>query len=196
MRNPIVCRAVGLLCLVVLLPSALAGCTVAGGLFPLFRRPAPGTPEEGLTPISPNPDGTPVRLTLYFGDQQALYLTGEERTVIQRGESAEELAIWELIKGPSEDAHSRSVPKEARLLSLQVVEGIAYVNFSREIQTKHWGGSTGELFTVQSIVHTLTENNPEIKKVQFLLEGKVEEAIWGHGITSEPIGPNPAMFAP
>jgi hypothetical protein len=30
-----------------------------------------------------------------------------------------------------------------------------------------------------------------IKKVQFLVEGKKEEAIWGHADTTGPIGRNP-----
>jgi len=86
------------------------------------------------------------------------------------------------------------MPRETKLLSVQVVEGVAYVNFSREVQTKHSGGSTGEIFTVQAVVSTLVANNPVIKKVQFLIEGKVEEAIWGHGITSEPIAPMREMI--
>jgi germination protein M len=178
-----------------LLVTLVSGCSLSGGVSSLFRRPAPGVPGDGLGPINPNPDGTPIRLTLYFGDTQAMNLIREERTVVQRGEAAEELAIWELIKGPAEEGSIRTVPKETRLLSLQIVEGIAYANFSREIQTRHPGGSTGETFTAQAIVNTLVDNNNLIKKVQFLVEGKIEGSIWGHGITSEPIEPNRDMIA-
>ncbi len=183
--------------LIVLLVSTLvSGCNVVGGLSSLFRKPGPGLlSDDGLGPISPNPDGTPIKLTLYFGDNQALNLVREERTVVQRGETAEELALWELIKGPAEEGHVRTIPKETRLLSLQVVEGIAYANFSREIQTRHPGGSTGEIFTSQAIINTLVDNNRQIKKVQFLLEGKIEGSIWGHGITSEPIEPDRDLIA-
>ena len=173
-----------LLCLTV----AFSGCGLASSMFSVFRRPSPA-PGDGQGPISPNPDGNPVRLTLYYGDMRAEALVGEVRTVIQRGETAEELAIQELIKGPAQEGHGRTVPRETKLLSIQVVEGVAYVNLSPEVQTKHPGGSTGEVFTVQSIANTLSANNPAIEKVQFLLEGKVEESIWGHGITSEPIAP-------
>jgi spore germination protein GerM len=174
---------------------SIGGCSLTGGVSSLFRRPAPGAPGDGLGPISPNPDGTPVKLTLYFGDTQATNLAREERTVVQRGETAEELAIWELIKGPAQEGHVRTVPKETRLLSLQIVEGIAYANFSREIQTRHPGGSTGEIFTAQAIINTLVDNNRQIKKVQFLLEGKIEGSIWGHGITSEPMEPARDLIA-
>ncbi len=173
--------------------SMLSGCGVVQGMFMVFRRPGP-TPGDGLNPISPNPDGTPVQVTLYFADAMAEFLVPEERTVIQRGESTGELAVWELIKGPAREGHFRTVPKETRLLSLQVVDEVAYVNFSREVQTKHSGGTTGEMFTVQSVTNTLAANNKDIKSVQFLVEGKVEEAIWGHGITSEPIAPNREMI--
>ncbi len=178
---------------VVLGASLLSSCGAAQGMFMVFRRPGP-TPGDGLNPISPNPDGTPVQVTLFFADSTAEFLVSEERTVIQRGESLGELAVWELIKGPAKEGHFRTIPKETRLLSLQVVEGVAYANFSIEVQTKHSGGSTGEMFTVQSVVNTLAANNKDITKVQFLVEGKVEEAIWGHGITSEPIAPNQEMI--
>lgn len=177
----------------ILVICMLSGCGAVQGMFMVFRRPGP-TPGDGLNPISPNPDGTPVQVTLYFADATAEFLVAEERTVIQRGESLAELAVWELIKGPAREGHFRTIPQATRLLSLQVVEGVAYVNFSREVQTKHSGGTLGEMFTVQSVTNTLATNNKEIQRVQFLVEGKVEEAIWGHGITSEPIAPNREMI--
>lgn len=169
-----------------------AGCGPASGMFSLFRRPAPLGGE--LPPISPHPDGTPVELVLYFGDAGAEKLVAEKRTVMQRGESREELAIRELIRGPADDGRFRTVPREARLLSVQVVEGVAYVNFSREVQTRHPGGTTGERFTIQAIANTLSTNNPAIRLVQYLIEGRVEEAIWGHATTSEPIAPDREMI--
>src|SRR4030042_3227310 len=84
--------------LIIALLPAIAGCSLGSGLFPLSRKPAPGSPGDGLGPISPNPDGTPVKLVLYFGDTQAFVLLREERTAMQRGEGVEEVAIWELIK--------------------------------------------------------------------------------------------------
>jgi hypothetical protein len=184
-------RAVGYALMAALL-LGVSGCGLASGMFALFRRPAPSGSDGG--PISPHPDGTPVKLVLYFGDAGAESLVAEERTVIQRGESREELAIWELIRGPADEGRFRTVPREAKLLSVQVVEGVAYVNFSREVQTRHPGGTTGERFTIQAIANTLATNNPAVQRVQFLVEGKTEEAIWGHATTSEPIPPLRAMI--
>jgi len=138
--------------------------------------------------------GDTVTVVLYFGDKNAEKLIRETRQVPREANlTKDEIAIRELIKGPTTPGLVRTVPAETRLLSLRIENGIAYASFSQEIKTKHWGGSTGELMTVASIVDTLTEN-PEIKKVQFLLEGRVEDSIWGHGITSEPIPRNESII--
>jgi germination protein M len=78
------------------------------------------------------------------------------------------------------------MPQNARLRRVWVEEGVAYVDFSREFQTEHWGGSTGDTFTLFSVVNSLTEL-PGIEAVQFLVEGKIEEAVLGHTDTTEPI---------
>ncbi len=148
-----------------------------------------GSKDNSATPpVNPQPTKEEVQVTLYFGDDQAMYLKPEKRTVEKGGKPMAELLVQELIKGPQTKGLHKTVPEEAKLISLEVVDGVAFINFSREMQTKHWGGSAGETMTVQSIVHTLTQL-PEIEKVQFLIEGKKEEAIWGHGDTSQPVSP-------
>jgi spore germination protein GerM len=66
---------------------------------------------------------------------------------------------------------------------------VAYVDFSKEIQTKHWGGSSGEAMTIFSVVNSLARL-PGVEKVQFLVEGKVQESLVGHADTTQPIAPN------
>jgi len=147
--------------------------------------------ENGETQpdISAEPKEEKVKITLYFGDQDAMYLIPEERFVVKGNKKLEEIVIEELIQGPKNPDLYQTVPKEAKLISLEVVDGVAYVNFSQEFQTKHWGGSTGELMTLYSITNSLAEL-PEIDKVQFLLEGKKQDAILGHVDTTEPLAPN------
>lgn len=151
---------------------------------------APDTkPGDGQPPISSQPAETKITVTLYFPDDQGMYLVSEQREVEKRSETLEELVLRELVKGPAEASHGRAVPEEAKLISVSVVEGVAYVNFSKELQTKHWGGSTGETMTIYAIVNSLTELEG-IEKVQFLLEGEKMDSLAGHYDTSEPIGPN------
>lgn len=142
--------------------------------------------------ISAEPKETKEKITLYFGDQDAMYLVPEEREVVAGNKKIEEVVIEELIKGPRKAGLFQTVPKEAKLISIEVVDGIAYVNFNQEFQTKHWGGSAGEAMTLYSITNSLAKL-PGIEKVQFLLEGKKQEAILGHADTTEPIAPNWSM---
>lgn len=142
--------------------------------------------------ISPEPMENTVKITLYFGDQQSMAIVPERRDVLRRNESLEVIVLRELIRGPIEPKSNRTLPAETELISVDVVDRIAYANFSRELVTRHPGGSTGERMTVMSIVYTLTEL-PGIEKVQLLLEGEKKEAMFGHGTTIDPIGREPEL---
>jgi germination protein M len=167
------------LILALILTLSLSGCTSA----PWQKNTADQDPA-----VDPKPNQETVKINLYFGDRQAMYLTKEERTVTKSA-SLPELMINELIKGPQNQDSVATIPRETKLLSLEISGGVAYVNFSKEVKTNHWGGSAGETMTIFSVVNTLTQL-PEIKKVQFLLEGEKQEAIWGHYYTLEPVEPD------
>jgi germination protein M len=142
--------------------------------------------QRGMDPIDPNQEPEEFTAVLYFSDDQAMYVWPELRTVVAGEEALPNLLIEELIAGPTEEGLSITIPAETQLLGVLVEDGVAYVDFSQEIVRKHWGGSAGELITIASVVNTLTEL-PEIDAVQFLIEGEVQESIWGHATTSEPI---------
>lgn len=132
---------------------------------------------------------TKLKLTLYFGNNDATYLVPEVREVEVHGKRTAEAVINELIKGPEGSKLVRTVPQESKVRSIKVVSGVVYVNFSKEFQTKHWGGSAGEAMTLYSITNSLCEL-PGVQKVQFLLEGKKVDAILGHADTTRPLAPN------
>lgn len=162
-----------LLSLVLALALALSACSSKTSQLPL--------------PISPSPVENTVTISLFFADQTASKLVQERRDVTRRNEPLEALILRELISGPRDAGAVSTVPPEARVISVQVVEGVAFVNFSRELATRHSGGSAGELMTLSSIVYSLTEL-PGIEKVQLLIEGEKQESIFGHSLTIEPIG--------
>jgi spore germination protein GerM len=180
------------------LAAALGGCSLTGKDMGNTNNnngaqvPQDNSDNQNNPPVNPQPNGEEVEITLYFGDDQAMYVKPEKRTVEKGSKTMGELLIQELIKGPYSKDLYKTIPDGTRLISLEVADGVAYANFSKEIKTKHWGGSAGEAMTVQSVVHTLAQL-PEIDKVQFLIEGAKEEAIWGHGITDQPIAPNKDM---
>lgn len=153
----------------------------------------PGEQKPGVNrdepEISSVPRETKQKIVLYFGDKQSTRLVAEERQVTKGDKSLEALIIEELIKGPRKPDLVRTVPAQTRLISVNVVDGVAFVNFSREFQTKHWGGTTGERMTLYSIINSLARL-PGIDKVQFLLEGEKQEAILGHADTTKPLAPD------
>lgn len=157
---------------------AVSGCSLL--------RAREGQPGDTAKVNPAPPPGQTVKLTLYFGDSQAQYLVPEEREVPQGNVPLPDLVIQELIKGPTTPGLGITIPKEARLVSsVKVENGVAYVNFNREFQTKHWGGSAGELMTVFSIVNSLTELEG-IKAVVFLVEGERLDTL-GHLDLTRPV---------
>ncbi|MCL6451852.1 MAG: GerMN domain-containing protein [Acetobacteraceae bacterium] len=150
-------------------------------LAPGCRRAQPQPP----TPPAP-PPAAKVKVVVYFGDQQAMYLEPEVREVPRDGRSDAEVAMAELLKGPAQAGHVRTIPEGVRLLGVTIEGDLARVDFSRELTARHGGGSAGELFTVYSIVNTLTEL-PGVKRVQILQEGKPLETLAGHMELLEPI---------
>lgn len=173
-------KKVAALLLILILIAIAPGCARKSG--PSQSGNPSGNPSEGNGALQPEA----VTVTLYFGDRNAEYLYPEIRKIAKPANLAEAI-VRELIKGPERSDLIRTVPAETELLSIEIKDGTAYVNFSDEIQTRHPGGTTGESFTVNSIVNSLTEL-PEIKQVVFLVEGQRIETLAGHLDLTEPLG--------
>ena len=91
-----------------------------------------------------------------------------------------------LLAGPENPGLSGIFPQGTRIISLQQIDDLLYINFSRELITRHYGGSSGELVTVYGLVNTITED-PTVKRVQILIEGKLAATIAGHVDISVPL---------
>jgi len=131
------------------------------------------------------------KVQLFFLSEDDSYLHAEQRE-ISTGPSVVEEAertVEELIRG-SDKGYLSPLPPETRLRQLFVTkDGVAYVDFSREIMEKHPSGSAAELATVYSIVNTLAYNFKPIKKVFILVEGGEKETLGGHINLSQPFVP-------
>jgi spore germination protein GerM len=113
------------------------------------------------------------------------FLRGEnvvscKRPVIE-GQSHFETALYELLKGPNNTEKMTGlmseIPPTVQLLDLQVNNGIAEVNFNRELE-KYGGGTSSVRALIKQIVYTLTAF-PEIEKVKFLINGRSGELVLG-----------------
>ena len=126
-------------------------------------------------------------VSVYFSTQQVMYLTSEKRKV--KADNLYSNTIKELIKGPEDSSLNKTIPDGVKLLSIEVEEGLARVDFNRALIDNHWGGSTGERMTVYSIVNTLTQFS-DISQVLILIEGKKVETLAGHLDLSKPLSTN------
>ena len=143
-------------------------------------------PKRALTP----PAGQ-MKVILYFSDDQAEYLIGEPRKIALRNEPADiARAVMEaLITGPQSGLQP-TIPRDTQVRKVAVGNGgVCTVDFSKEIQTNHSGGTSGELMTVYSIVSSLTENVPGVQSVRILVEGEPQETLAGHLYIGVPLGP-------
>jgi germination protein M len=179
-------RWVNLFIMVVCLVAAVF---LLGSHSPVLKQQGENTSANTSGPLAQEPGGEKREVTLYFSDEQAMYLAPEKRQVTVQEDNVGETVVKELIKGPQSASLKRTLPAETRLISLSVKQDTAYVNFSKEINNNNYGGSAGEIALVYSVVNSLAEI-PGITKVQFLIEGKEVETIYGHIDTGNPISPD------
>jgi hypothetical protein len=119
--------------------------------------------------IPPFPDKKKYALKLYFGNAQNDGLASEKRIIISSEKKEEELILEELIKGPRNKTLNVLIPKNTQMISVKTVEGICYVNFSKDILNVTWGKMNQEMM-IWSIVNSITEIS-YIHEVQILVEG-------------------------
>jgi spore germination protein GerM len=136
-------------------------------------------------------------VTLFFLSDDDDLLHREERE-IPAGPSVggEALrALQELVKGSTHDLVP-PLPAETKIRQVFVSkEGVAYVDFSRDIVEKFSYGSTSELAAVFAVVDTLAFNFKAVKKVAFLVEGTEKETLGGHIDLSRPFLPDFSLVA-
>ncbi|MFX4261802.1 Gmad2 immunoglobulin-like domain-containing protein [Pelotomaculum propionicicum] len=166
--------------LLLLVSAALAGCGALGGK------------NNGTTPGGQQGQQVSEQkssLAVYYvkTTEDDAYLVREVHQLPFTNEPAR-AALEELINtSPVIPGAARVLPQATKIKGINIKDGLATVDFSKEVLNANVGAS-GEALGIQSIVNTLTEF-PEIKKVSFTVEGKTDEAMdwWGHvGLYEQP----------
>lgn len=108
---------------------------------------------------------------MYFANANADKLVPVKR-VLPKTEAVARAALEALIAGPAAGEQVAAViPKGTRLLEVNISEGTALVNLSKEFRQNHPGGSAGEVMTLYAIANTLTEF-PTVRIVRIWVDGK------------------------
>ena len=136
----------------------------------------PKPPESGgAEPVSKT-------VTLFFiaDDDDLLHKETREITAGPTVADEAERALAELIRG-SEKGFVSPLPPPTKVRQIFVAKnGLATVDFSRDIAEGFAYGSTSELAAVYAVVDTLVFNFPAVKKVVILVEGVEKETLGGH----------------
>ena len=127
-----------------------------------------------------------VPVKVYFGTHDAENLVAEIHKV-KKTDPLMQRSMEILVGGPKNPELVAVVPSTVKVKSVDVKERIVYVNFSEEMVTQRFGGSSREILAVAAIVNTLTEF-PEVDAVQILVDGKKVETLFGHMDITEPLG--------
>lgn len=131
-------------------------------------------------------------VVLFFGNNEYI-MTGDEQyewmlTEVQEityGEIClEEAIVRALMAGPMDtDKLSTGFTETIQLISVDVLDGTAYVNFASE--GLH-GGSMQESYIIAQVVESLTQLD-SVDRVQFLVDGQEAETLMGHMSIEGPI---------
>lgn len=131
-----------------------------------------------------------LQLALYYAKftQDESYLVREVHS-IPYTEDEPLAAVKRLIEDqPKTPGATRVLPPDTRVLGVEIRNGTATVDFTREVLQANVG-SSGEAMGIMSIVNTLTEF-PGIEQVSFTVEGKIDDRTmdwWGHvGLYEQP----------
>ena len=128
---------------------------------------------------------TGVDLSIYYGNADSDKLAPERITIGYGKEaSVERVIIEQLIKGPGEENHIRTVPATLTLLSVKTKDGICYVDFDSVLTDEILPVSPA--VTVYSIVNSLCELS-NVNKVQISVKSSTN-IIFGDTIDlSQPL---------
>lgn len=119
---------------------------------------------------------------LYFSDKDNSFLKAETRDLFHSDNLFEfgKNIVEALIEGPKTGL-MRTIPADTTLKAFYVTrDGTAYIDMSDTIRDAHPGGVKSELFTIYSMVNSLTLNIPEIDAVKILISGSEAMTLNGH----------------
>lgn len=158
-----------------------SGCGITDALSSLRDRFAsqkvqdvksPGETPISLVPEQPAKAVETTKVVLYFADAGGQFLVSEERE-IPKVVGIARSTIEHLIMGPKPgSALLPTIPFGTQLKDINVKpDGLAIVDFSKELVANHIGGRAAQELTIYSIVNTLTQF-PGVDRVQFRVEGQ------------------------
>jgi spore germination protein GerM len=111
-----------------------------------------------------------LTINVYYVDEQAEFLVGEERTITGTyKEDFIEAAFLELLKEPAQDNLYNMIPFGTELISLEYVDGYTFLNLTEEFVENKWEDGLTDILVVNCIAATMTEI-PDVNGVVFKVD--------------------------
>ncbi|MEW6662826.1 MAG: GerMN domain-containing protein [Bacillota bacterium] len=138
---------------------------------------SPGETPINLVPEQPAKAVETTKVVLYFTDATGQFLAAEERE-IPKVVGIARSTIEQLIMGPKPGSSLLpTIPYGTQLKDINIKpDGLAIVDFSKELIANHIGGKAAQELTIYSVVNTLTQF-PTVDRVQFRIEGQNVERV-------------------
>lgn len=132
-----------------------------------------------------------VTVSLYFPDNEAMYLHEEKRNITINEKSSLEYEVVKcLFDGPESEELSPALDGENLINSVTVFEdGLCIVDFKSDFVILNTGGSAREMFVIDSIVKSLCALDG-IDEVKINIDGNDQADFGGHFMLDEPFGKN------
>lgn len=134
----------------------------------------------------------PMReVQLYFTAPEGTFLVAESQNIpiCDVDRDCINSLLVSLING-SQQGNLPVLPKETKILGVEVENDLVRVDFSRQLVDFHPGGSLTELLSIYSIANSLSESFPYIRQIQILVAGEVRQTLKGHVRIDQPIYAN------
>ena len=116
---------------------------------------------------------TTISVSLYFVDPSLFGLYYQRIIMsILSDISTEEQVLEELFNRAHSGFGLLFLSPSLRILGVDVIEDIAYIDLSYHFDNAPSAGAMAQLLTIYAIVNTITGLNPDIKEIEFLIEGQ------------------------
>lgn len=126
--------------------------------------------------LEPNPATKSFILNVYFKNSEGKLVKEFHKIAGSNSSKEEKLVIEELIQGPKNDELSATVPKDLKINTIDILNGVCQLDLSFDPKSKFFKDETDKTLMIYSIVNSLTELS-QIKKVILSIDGQDEIAF-------------------
>lgn len=142
-----------------------------------------------------------MRQVRLFYESPRMLLASEPRSIAlpESPAAAIPVVVRELMKGPAANSElGRLFPADIEVRATYLLPGgTVIVDLGGTTLTDGWGtGSHHELMSLYSLVHTLTGNFPEARRVRVLVNGTPAETLAGHISLAKSLEPHLGLVEP